>query len=135
MRYHIDQDQRPTKSGSNLPTNSNLQDDAEAAELFRTSTVCIYDEYAQPAFTGVPASPIPRLDTATEALYTECSVPIPHQCLERNDCGRIVCLIMRLYAEGKGNLNPLFTVHDLPMVRLRLGMELMTQKVDYLHII
>ena len=123
------------KPGSNLPINNPLQDDAEAAKLFETATMRIHDEYAQPACALVPASPIPSLDTPTETLYNAWSVPIPRQCLEKNDCGRIVCLIMRLYAEGKGTLDPLFTVHDLPMVRLRLGVELMTQKVDYVHII
>ena len=62
-------------------------------------------------------------------LYEKFLVDTPRQCYSSNDCGRLMCTIMRLIVEDIDPDTPLFTVHDMPMARYRLILELMSQKV------
>lgn len=66
-------------------------------------------------------------------MYKNFLVDTPRQCYSSNDCGRLICTIMRLISESIGTDTPLFTVHDMSMARYRLISELMTQKVLYTH--
>ena len=64
-----------------------------------------------------------------QTLYEKFLVDTPRQCYSSNDCGRLMCTIMRLIVEDIDPVTPLFTVHDMPMARYRLVLELMSQKV------
>ena len=73
-----------------------------------------------------PAEP---MDVTAINLYHTWSIKVPEQSPEGMDCGRLVCVMMRLLVEGYELDDQAFKIADMDMFRRRLCHEMYHEEV------
>lgn len=69
------------------------------------------------------------MDEAAMELYQKWSIKVPQQSADGMDCGRLVCVMMRLLVEGYELTDHAFKIADMQMFRRRLCHEIYHEKV------
>ena len=69
------------------------------------------------------------MDEAALKLYQLWSIKVPEQSSDGMDCGRLVCVMMRLLVEGYELNDQAFKIADMEMFRRRLCHEMYHEEV------